>query len=169
MNSLGASAGVWATWGERSIEWLFTPVCLGSSHQHIIKEIHPTSGQSGWKYLRVTWMVWWTRWHRPAWFVDSSVFGEFETKSEENGKLTYSSGTFVGAFLAIKPAIGSTSSGQKLGDTSELSDAIYTTKLSLSRSSVAATSSFLSTSLTRLGGLQEDFLGGISLLPKLPI
>ena len=89
--------------------------------------------------------------------------------SEKNAKLTYLSGTFVGASLAIKPAIGSTSSGEELGNASELSDATCTTKVLLSESSTAAANSFLSTSLTRLGGLWKDFLGGISLPPELPI
>ena len=69
------------------------------------------------------------------------MLGEFETKSGEYAKLTYSSGTFVGASLAIKPAIGSTSSGEELGDASELSDATCTTKISLSGSSTAAANS----------------------------
>ena len=73
--------------------------------------------------------------------VDLSVLGEFETKSEEYAKSTYSLGTFVGASLAIKPAIGSTSSGEELGNTSELSDATCTTKVSLSGSSTAAANS----------------------------
>ena len=73
--------------------------------------------------------------------VDPGVLGQFETKSGENAKLTYSSGTFVGASLAIKPAIGSTSSGEELGNASELSDVTCTTKVSLSESSATVANS----------------------------
>ena len=73
--------------------------------------------------------------------VDPGMLGQFETKSGENAKSTYSSGTFVRASLAIKPAIGLTSSGEELGDASELSDATCTTKVSLSGSSAAAANS----------------------------
>ena len=57
--------------------------------------------------------------------------------------------------MAIKPNIrglreGWTSSGEELGDASELSDARYTIKVSLSGSSAAAANSFLSISSTRL-------------------
>ena len=42
------------------------------------------------------------------------------------------------------------SSGEELGNASKLSDAMYTTKVSLSGSSAAAANSFLPTSLMRL-------------------
>ena len=37
--------------------------------------------------------------------IDPRALREFETKSEESAKLTYSSKTFIRASLAIKPAI----------------------------------------------------------------
>ena len=70
------------------------------------------------------------------------MFGQFETKSGENAKSTYLLRTFVQAFLTIKPAIGSISSGEKLGNTLELSDATCTTKVSFSGSSAAAITLF---------------------------
>ena len=73
--------------------------------------------------------------------IDPSALREFETKSGMNTKSTYLLGTFVGAFLAIKAAIGLTSSGEKLGNTLELSDATCTTKVSLYRSSATAANS----------------------------
>ena len=97
--------------------------------------------------------------------------GSSEAKSGENtsAKLTYSMGIFIGVSLAIKPAIGLISSREELGNISELSDAMCTTKVLLSGSSAAAVNSFLPTSSTDLGGVQEGFLGGISLLSELPI
>ena len=73
--------------------------------------------------------------------VDPGVLGQFETKSGENANSTYSSRTFVRASLAIKPTIRLTSSGEELGDTSELSDATCTMKVSLSGSSTTAANS----------------------------
>ena len=63
----------------------------------------------------------------------------------------------------------SSSSGEKLGDVLELNDVTYTTKVSLSGSSVTAANSFLPTSSTRLGGFRKSFLSGINLQPGLPI
>ena len=77
------------------------------------------------------------------WLLISLWSGGSEAKSEKNTstKSAYLTGIFVEASLAIKPTIGSTSSGEELGDTSELSDAICITKVSLSGSSAAATNS----------------------------
>ena len=73
--------------------------------------------------------------------IDPNALREFETKSGENAKSTYLSGTFVGAFLAIKPAIGWTSNGEELDDAMELSDVTCTTKNLISGSSSAAADS----------------------------
>ena len=73
--------------------------------------------------------------------IDPGVLGQFETKSGENAKSTYSLRTLVRASLAIKSAIGSTSSGEELGDALELSDATCITKVLLSGSSAAAANS----------------------------
>ena len=73
--------------------------------------------------------------------IDPSALGEFETKSGENAKSTYLSKTFVGAFLATKPAIGSKLSGEELGDVLKLGDTTCSTKVSLSGSSATAPNS----------------------------
>ena len=73
--------------------------------------------------------------------IDPNALEEFETKSGKNAKLTYSSETFVRTSLAIKPAIGSTLSKEKLGNALELSDATCTTKVSLFGLSTTAANS----------------------------
>ena len=65
--------------------------------------------------------------------VDPNALGKFKSKSGEYAKLTYLSETFVGVFLAIKPAIESKLSGEKLGNVSELRDVTCTTKVLLFR------------------------------------
>ena len=98
---------------------------------HITEDICPTSGQKRWEHLRMTWMV---INQLDSMIVDPSVLREFGSQSGENAKSTYLSGTFVGAFSAIKPAIWGlregwtlNASGEELDDATELTDPTWTT------------------------------------------